>query len=71
MSFFRPSPPTRGDPGEQNKTLLKGFVLLRGTCSPLTGLHVLNAMQTLLKPFYSVRLENRVLTHSRLLEPLF
>ena len=31
---------TRGYPGEQNKTRLKGFVRLRETCSPLSELHV-------------------------------
>ena len=43
---------TRGYSGEQNKTLLKGFVRLRRTCSPLNGLHVLIAIHTLLNPFF-------------------
>ena len=47
---------TRGYPGEHNKTHLKGFVQLKGTCGPLSGLHVLIAIQT----FYSVRLDNLV-----------
>ena len=44
----------QGYPGEQNKTLFKGFV------RPLSGLHVLIAIQTLVKPCYSVRLDNFV-----------
>jgi len=32
--------PTRVYPGEQNEALLSGFVWLRGTCSPLSGLHL-------------------------------
>ena len=51
---------TRGYPGEHNKTLLRGLVRLRGTRSPLSGLHVLIAIQTLLEPFYCVRLDNLV-----------
>ena len=58
------STPTRGYPGEQNKTHLQGIVRLRGTCSPLSGLHVLITIQTPLKPFYSVRLDNLVWTES-------
>ena len=53
---------TRGYPGEQNETLSKGFVRLRGTCSSLSGLHVLIAIQTLSKPFDAVRLDNLVWT---------
>ena len=34
-TFHWPCATTRGHEGEQNKTLLKGFVRLRGTCSPL------------------------------------
>ena len=51
---------TGGYPGEHNETLLKGSVQFRGTCSPLSGLHVLIAIQTLLKPSASVRLDNLV-----------
>ena len=51
---------TRRYPGEQNKTLFKGFVRLRGMCSPLSGLHVRITMRTLLHPFYAVRLDNLV-----------
>ena len=53
-------PSTRGYPGEQNKPLLKGFVRLRRTCSPLSGLHVLIAMQNLLNSFYSFCLDSLV-----------
>ena len=58
--FWVLHPATRGYPGEQNRTLLKGFVRPRGTCSPMSGLHVLIAIQTLLTPLSSVRLNNLV-----------
>ena len=48
--------------------MLKGFARLRGTCSPLNGLHVFIAIQTLLKPFDSVRLDNLVWTPLQLRE---
>ena len=60
VRIWDPPPATRDCPGEQSETLLKWFVRLRGICIPLSGLHVLIAIQTPLNPFYYVRLDKLV-----------
>ena len=65
-----PRPSSAGAPQEASdhtrlsrrtgQNLLTGFVRLRGTCILLSGLHVLIAIHTILKPFYYVRLDNLV-----------